>query len=191
MTGDHLDHAGFFEIVLGRRPAALCVPIETRDQLVDLSVEDVVRIQISVIIIDHIKFLEHARNAPLRSIAAQCLFTALILAFACRVTAWSRKAPLCLRTTWSGWLGSELRSPIQLLRGDLFPQNYLPQITFFEPFAQCHQNGGGRINRRPPAPCLPVLPSDVNQLIAKESMAIGRSRGPQKPRLWRRAGNPQ
>jgi hypothetical protein len=40
----------------------------------------------SVITIGHIKFLEHASNAPLRSIAAQCLFTALILAFARRHT---------------------------------------------------------------------------------------------------------
>src|SRR5580700_4089845 len=32
MTGDHFDDAGLFEIVLGCRPAALCVPIETRDQ---------------------------------------------------------------------------------------------------------------------------------------------------------------
>jgi hypothetical protein len=68
MTRDHFDHAGVFEIVLGCRPAALRVPIETRDQLVELLVEDVVRIQISGIIIDHIKFLEHARNAQLRSI---------------------------------------------------------------------------------------------------------------------------
>jgi hypothetical protein len=77
MPGDHFDHAGLFEILLGCRPAALCVPIKARDQLVDLLVEDVVRIQISVFVVSHhIKFPEHARNAPLRSIIAQCLFTA-------------------------------------------------------------------------------------------------------------------